>query len=57
MMVVLQKEYTGKSVAIYEGRVVGSDTSESVLILKFFRKHENVPVYFDNVREKGVPKV
>ncbi|MGE5443791.1 MAG: hypothetical protein ACM3SR_04220 [Ignavibacteriales bacterium] len=57
MMDTLPKDYAGKWVAIYEGGVVDSDTPDSVLISRFYRKYGNVPVYIDNVGEKRVPKV
>ena len=57
MKTQLEKEYWGKYVAIYGGRVVDSDINESNLIHRFFETYGDVPVYIDKVGENRIIKM
>jgi hypothetical protein len=54
----LKIEYSGKYVAIHDGRVVDCDVNESSLIDRFYKTYGNVAVYIDKPEEKQrIPKV
>ena len=53
----LQKDYAGRFVAVYQGRVLDSDKDKRALGKRVFAKYGRAPIYFQEVGPDPVPAV
>ena len=53
----LLKEYVGKFVAVYKGKVIDSDVDKRALGKRVFAKYGRAPIYFQQVTAEALPAV
>lgn len=53
----LLKEYAGKFVAVYKGKVIDSDQDKRTLGKRVFARYGRAPIYFQQVTAEPLPAV